>query len=987
MIYLRLYERNGQSLLGLLPEPISYQLSTEFSDIGAISFDYPTSGVNANLLTEFREVAVVDENGNEYTNARFVITNINRDRVNADGVITVTGRSVLARLDGALAYPDGGIASGALTRYFDAKNAGYILRTLIDSAQSRGALTGLYCEFTSAVDSNSITWADTVTQEYPARNTILSVLRSLQDYGIIEVATIGTNLKATRGDGLGTDRTTGLDPVVLRYGRNLTEAPEQRSADRVATVALVEGDGGLIVERTNSAGITAFGRIETSFTASGTDDTATANALGDTYLGNIATTARQLTVGLTFEEGAPRPMKDFAVGDYVYTATAAGLERVRVRQITVSMSGGTITASATLGDRIFENEIRTSRKLAAISSGSVALGNGNLIAPTVNVTPVLDTLAPSAPTSLTGTTSAYVEGIDPRAAVSLTWTNPTTNTDGSALTDLDLIEVQMRMLDTDEWQFAAVSYSAGARVSQLAVNTSYRFRVRAVDTSGNRSGVSNEFVITTANLTATEVTPSTPVVSSRLGTISIDWNGLGAGGGAMSSTFSYLAVHVSTTNNFTPNASTYQGRMNGADALVLSDLVYNTTYYVKFVAYNKSGVPSTASAQASSSIQPLVDTDIINNTISGAKITNGTITASDKIVANSITSSEIAALAITAGKIATNAITADKIEAGAVTSAKIEATAIDGKTITGATVRTSAGSSRVEMTSSGLFVYNAGTAVVSLNASGSASFTGTMNATSGYLGSASNGWSFTSTGFLQNSSGTTILWPSTSPGGNANTYAFFSDRGVYAERLYITNTTASSIFSLGGMTISGRISSGDGAFVVGINGNMTAVGSITASGAISTTSTITASGQINGNAEIYASQAVTNSVTAATNCFITSGGLIRKTSNTSSIRYKENVTDINNVPGLDPKALLDLKVVGFTYKQGHIPDTDDRAQQMLPGLIAEDVDAVYPIAADYEDGEIQTWNERMIIPGMLALIQDMSKELAEIKATLNGEPA
>lgn len=54
--------------------------------------------------------------------------------------------------------------------------------------------------------------------------------------------------------------------------------------------------------------------------------------------------------------------------------------------------------------------------------------------------------------------------------------------------------------------------------------------------------------------------------------------------------------------------------------------------------------------------------------------------------------------AVTALKIAANAVTASKIDANAVTAAKIHADAINGKTITGATIRTSASGQRVEMT-------------------------------------------------------------------------------------------------------------------------------------------------------------------------------------------------------------------------------------------------------------------------------------------------
>jgi hypothetical protein len=52
----------------------------------------------------------------------------------------------------------------------------------------------------------------------------------------------------------------------------------------------------------------------------------------------------------------------------------------------------------------------------------------------------------------------------------------------------------------------------------------------------------------------------------------------------------------------------------------------------------------------------------------------------------------------------------------------------------------------------------------------------------------------------------------------------------------------------------------------------------------------------------------------------------------------------------------------------------------MPGFIAEEVDQVYPLAADYEPTiGIQTWNDRMLIPAMMALIQDLHKEIQTLK--------
>ena len=46
---------------------------------------------------------------------------------------------------------------------------------------------------------------------------------------------------------------------------------------------------------------------------------------------------------------------------------------------------------------------------------------------------------------------------------------------------------------------------------------------------------------------------------------------------------------------------------------------------------------------------------------------------------------------------------------------------------------------------------------------------------------------------------------------------------------------------------------------------------------------------------------------------------------------------------------------------------------------AEEVDAIYPIAADYVDG-VETINDRMILAGLLSLVQDLYKRVEELEA-------
>lgn len=333
-------------------------------------------------------------------------------------------------------------------------------------------------------------------------------------------------------------------------------------------------------------------------------------------------------------------------------------------------------------------------------------------------------------------------------------------------------------------------------------------------------------------------------------------------------------------------------------------------------------------------------------------------------------------VANTLGNNALASISANKITAGTIDASVITVSNINAGNISTGTI-----SSIAYNNGSGTFQVTSGGALTAT----SATITGTINATSGYLGSPSSGWNFSASGFLTNNGGSTILYPTATPGGNASTYSIYTDRGVYAERLFITGTQASAVYSSGGVYAIGGISGGEATFLVNSSGAITATTGITATGAISTSgnisttgsASITSSGAMVSNGDLSTPNHTTTANAANGYVFSTGGRVTRSTA--SSRRYKENIVNLSTIPELDPKKLFELPVRAFTYKLNELPETDDRYATMIPGFIAEEVDAIYPIAADYVDGP-ESWNDRIIVPAMLSLIQDQE---ARIKALEN----
>jgi hypothetical protein len=113
---------------------------------------------------------------------------------------------------------------------------------------------------------------------------------------------------------------------------------------------------------------------------------------------------------------------------------------------------------------------------------------------------------------------------------------------------------------------------------------------------------------------------------------------------------------------------------------------------------------------------------------------------------------------------------------------------------------------------------------------------------------------------------------------------------------------------------------------------------------------------------------------------LTSTGYIRRKASGSSKRFKNSIS-YELTDDMNPEKLYDVSIVRFKYNKDYLSDKkDSRYDTPLIGMIAEDMDAHYPQACDYdEQGRPKGWNEHYIIPAMLKLIQDQHKEIEELK--------
>lgn len=116
---------------------------------------------------------------------------------------------------------------------------------------------------------------------------------------------------------------------------------------------------------------------------------------------------------------------------------------------------------------------------------------------------------------------------------------------------------------------------------------------------------------------------------------------------------------------------------------------------------------------------------------------------------------------------------------------------------------------------------------------------------------------------------------------------------------------------------------------------------------------------------------------------VTDYGILKRVKSSSSHRYKENIsTSLSD--DLSPEKLYDVDIVEYKYKHSYLDETDERFNKKLIGFIAEDIEKKYPIAANHnEDGSVESWNEKYMIPAMLKLIQDQHEEIQSLKNEVN----
>lgn len=537
--------------IGVLAEPVSFSASMLHDDDGAISIEYSMLSGDAQAfdreLTDGLEVAVEVSDGTGYQepdNARFVITGRSGKTDDRTRTVTYSGQSISWLLSKA----ENNDSSHLLTdgdnkgkRPFYSSNPGVILKTLLDENRQRGGVaTGLTLGFDTAKDAGGAAWARKYTLYYSLGTDLQTILGSLVNGGGCDWRTSGRTLKLWNADSAALSRDLSKS-VVLQLARDISEAPFEESIADLASTILVEGDNNLLFRMDNPAAPTPWGKWESYSSQGGVSDKDTAQAFMQSTLDDAARVRGQYTRDLVTANVDNLPLIDYRVGDWITAPTVSHGEKVRVQEIDLSMRQNEgLSASIALNDIKYDASVRQAKKIKGITGGAALAGSES----GTTVSTDHDHRVPKAPQGLIVQTDAYI-GSDgyARGLATALWSAVTEATDNTAI-EISNYAVEWKLhKDGAPWHSAGTTDKTQLGFGGLDCGTRIEVRVRAVPTYSDKLGEWSEvFVATVESDTTPCSVPSKPIVSSKLGVVTIHWDGKTSTGAQMEPDFDHIEV-------------------------------------------------------------------------------------------------------------------------------------------------------------------------------------------------------------------------------------------------------------------------------------------------------------------------------------------------------------------------------------------------------------------------------------------------------------
>lgn len=389
-----LFDFDGTTPIKQLAAADGLQWLDALDETGSFSFSIPVEEVPTISIGQIVKIAFGPAS-NSWVFAGLIETlDLQQIGSGSDGIArswAVSGRGARALLEDALVYNVGASA----TRSFTTATAGAIMKTLLDEAQTRGALDILTYDFGNVNDSNGDPFTETLTIDEQVGTTLLAVADRHQELAVD--CWVDPDLVLHYVNERGTDRTTGANPLVLRVGQSVGELADRVSGPVRNSVLIATGDGGTIFSTQQNAGsVSTYGRRETFLSMAGNGDASVVNLAADHLLSQQANPADGSTIELS--DNGPMPYLDFEVGDTVYLSRLDGTRtsyRVRSISCQVDDAGGVVfvpelgttrpdlTRRLNLALQRIEKQGSSESQLAADVGGGAGFDIGGAIGSTV----------------------------------------------------------------------------------------------------------------------------------------------------------------------------------------------------------------------------------------------------------------------------------------------------------------------------------------------------------------------------------------------------------------------------------------------------------------------------------------------------------------------------------------------------------------------------------------------------------------------------
>ena len=535
------YEQAG-ARLGVLPDALAGTFTCPRQATPSLTLSYPNGdqGVRGELLDSSVEIAVElcydGQTWHEPYNARFVNLSSEWNLVD-DG--TEHRKADLIhighRLEGALVWNVPIASQDKDGKYkFTSRNAGEILRTVWDAAVKRGWGAGLALDVSTSTDSAGQGWAFQTTIAFDPSVSVKSILDTLTNMGMIDYRWRGRTLQVYNADSALKRENTA---VVWRLGAGTSSAPEKLDWSQLCTHVLVKGDGGRTWTFPNPEAPAEMPRTEKVVSAGGVELEATARRVADLTLKTGATPAAEVKREWEADDLQWLPFDDYLLGDWIQVERGKGLERMRVTQISISVTeNGRCQGHTTFGTMLDDILSRLAKRQKGV------LGAVNSDGKNPRPETPKSRYAPVPPQGLVVSSAVVISDQGwPQAVASLQWQAVSTDTLGVAV-DVTGYEISARRFPFSAGQVMA-SKETTAQMGSLTPGARYGFKVRAItaDTTGRWS---TEVEAVMATDTEPPPVPTAPVLTQTLGVLGVYWDGKGSGGAGMPADFAGIEVSV-----------------------------------------------------------------------------------------------------------------------------------------------------------------------------------------------------------------------------------------------------------------------------------------------------------------------------------------------------------------------------------------------------------------------------------------------------------